>query len=425
MTVRIMYLIALERVFDNAIFDNQVKKLLLKIKGDHGRDLELTLLVLLPWIELTRRGIYSNFWRYKNELKSLQRELSDKSIRLILVRTPFPSAFFQMKLLGLVWFSLIAMPIVWYWIFVKEVQVIHCRYYYATLAALLARRLFQRQIKVIFDVRTLLPELGVEDGAWMKDSMAFRFWKRIEDWMMRHADKVISVSLGMTAWIRERYPGANVEMLPNFVDLDEFYPHNIIRRVKRVELGLGGKTVLVYSGTIGNRHSPVRMVQCVQAFFKIFGEDSFFLILTTTDRKRLQPLINKLKACRFEEGKEWRTLNVSPYEMPDYLNVADLSLMTFAEIPTSETLLPVKFAEYLAVGLPVLTHLYDTGTTRTVNHYGVGMGLDVYTAPEEIKKTLQENKNQMRKRCLEVAKKEFSLERFAQRYYEIYKELVA
>ena len=88
-----MYLIALERVFDNAIFDNQVKKLLLKIKGGHGRDLELTLLVLLPWIELTRRGIYSNFWRYKNELKSLQRELSRKGVRLVTVRTLFPSAF--------------------------------------------------------------------------------------------------------------------------------------------------------------------------------------------------------------------------------------------------------------------------------------------------------------------------------------------
>ena len=79
---RVIYLIALERDFNNAIFENQVKRLLLRIKREHSQGLDLTLVVLLPWIELTRRGAYSNFRRYKSELKSLQRELSREGIRL-------------------------------------------------------------------------------------------------------------------------------------------------------------------------------------------------------------------------------------------------------------------------------------------------------------------------------------------------------
>ena len=67
---RVIYLIALERVFNNAIFENQVKKLLLRVKREHGEGLELTLVVLLPWIELTRRGAYANFRRCRLEFRA-------------------------------------------------------------------------------------------------------------------------------------------------------------------------------------------------------------------------------------------------------------------------------------------------------------------------------------------------------------------
>ena len=91
---RVIYLIALERVFNNAIFENQVKKLLLRVKREHGESLELTLVVLLPWIELTGRGVYSNFRRYKNELDSLKQELAGQNIELVIRRAFMPSAFF-------------------------------------------------------------------------------------------------------------------------------------------------------------------------------------------------------------------------------------------------------------------------------------------------------------------------------------------
>jgi len=420
---RVIYLIVLERVFNNAIFENQVKRLLLRIKREHSQGLDLTLVVLLPWIELTRRGAYSNFRRYKSELKSLQRELSREGIRLVMVRTLFPSAFFNMKALGLAWFSLITLPVVWYLILASRAQVIHCRYYYASFIALLAARLSPRRVKVIFDVRTLLPELGIGNRNWKAHSISFRFWKRVERWMMDRADRVVSVSPAMSRYIELENPHVCLETIPNFVDLEIFRQDDSFRRSKRRELGLENQTVLVYSGTLGMRHPATRLSQSVKVFFRVFGEKSFFLVLTSSDEKRLEPLAVELAGLGLERGKQWQAINAPPPKMPEYLNAADWSFQVFADVPTAETLLPVKFAEYLSIGLPMLTHPADRATIEIIESYGVGAVLDGSLPPEKLRASLEENKAQMRERCLKTARNDFSLSRFARRYSEIYREL--
>lgn len=419
---RVIYLIALERVFNNAIFENQVKRLLLRIKREHSQGLDLTLVVLLPWIELTRRGAYSNFRRYKSQLKSLQRELSREGIRLVTVRTLFPSAFFNMKALGLAWFSLITLPVVWYLILASRAQVIHCRYYYASFIALLAARLSPRRVKVIFDVRTLLPELGIGNGIWEVGSMAYRFWKRVERWMMDRADRVVSVSPAMSRYIELENPHARIETIPNFVDLETFRQDESLRRSKRRELGLENQTVLVYSGTLGMRHPATRLAQSVQVFFRAFGERSFFLVLTSSDEKRLEPLALELAGLGLERGKQWQAINAPPPKVPEYLNAADWSFQVFADIPVA-SFFSVKFAEYLSAGLPVLTHPADRATIEIIESYGVGAVLDGSLPPEKLRASLEENKAQIRERCLKTARNDFSLSRFARRYSEIYREL--
>lgn len=420
---RVIYLIALERVFNNPIFENQVKKLLLRVKREHGENLELTLAVLLPWIELTRRGAYSNFRRYRRYLEALRHELAGQGIELKLHRCLMPSAFFQMGPLGLAWFSLISLPSAWRLIRSRRADIVHCRYYYAAFLALLLRRLTGGRFKVIFDVRTLLPELGIGNRTWKAGSMTFRFWKRVERWIMNRADRVVSVSPAMTRHIKLENPHIHIETIPNFVDLEIFRQDDSFRRNRRRELGLDNRTVLVYSGTLGMRHPIARMAQSAQAFFRAFGEKSFFLVLTGSDEKRLEPLAVELTNLGLERGKAWQAINVPSPKVPEYLNAADWSLQVFANVPTAETLLPVKFAEYLAIGLPILTHPSDRTTIGIIESYGVGAVLDGSLPPEKLRASLEENEARMRERCLETARNDFSLSRFARRYSEIYREL--
>lgn len=427
---RVIYLIALERVFNNAIFENQVKKLLLRVKREHSQGLDLTLVVLLPWIELTRRGAYSNFRRYKSELKSLQRELSREGIRLVTVRTLFPSAFFNMKALGLAWFSLITLPVVWYLILASRAQVIHCRYYYAAFLALLIRRLTGGRFKVIFDVRSLLPEQGVVNGNWSAGRFTFRFWKAVERWMFKSADLSVAVSPAMASRIKEENPQALVETVPNFADLDTFKPDPVKRNQSRRELSIEKRRVLVFSGTVGRRYPAGRIAETVQIFFRLFVTESFFLLLSPSDEKRLAPLANALASRGLKRGESWICLNVPAEDVPFYLNAADWALIVLADflpgvnaIPRDDYVFPIKFAEYLSLGLPILTHPSNRGMVEMIQSYGVGAVLDGSLPPEKLRASLEENKAQMRERCLKTARNDFSLSRFARRYSEIYREL--
>jgi len=112
------------------------------------------------------------------------------------------------------------------------------------------------------------------------------------------------------------------------------------------------------------------------------------------------------------------------------LNAADWSLLVLADFlsgknapPRDDYVFPIKFAEYLALGLPILTHPSNRTIIGMIKKYGIGSELDFSAAPEKLRARLEENEDQMRKSCLEAARNDFSLSIFAPRYSEIYREL--
>jgi glycosyltransferase involved in cell wall biosynthesis len=420
---QVIYLIALENILDNAIFDNQIKKLLIRIRQDSGRAGNLTLVCLLPWIEVTRRGVYSNFTRSRARLEDLRLELESLGIELVVRRAFVPGAFFYMGPLRLAWFTLTSLPALVSLIVSRRVEVVHCRYYYAAFLALCARRLPGLKFKVIFDVRTLLPEQGVVNGHWSLGGTAFRCWKRIERRMFAAADRVVSVSPAMTERIVAENPGLAVETIPNFVDLELFRPDPQVRERKRAELGLDNRRVLVFSGTLGGRYPGERIAESVRVFFSLFGQESFFLLLSSSDEKRIAPLAAALDSQGLKSGADWRCLSLPSAEVPACLNAADWSLLVLADFLTSETFLPLKFGEYLALGLPILTHPANRALAGLAGSLGVGAALDPQVPPGELKDRLLSDESSMRSRCLETARGDFSLERFARRYAGIYGDL--
>ena len=422
---RVIYVIALENIFDNAIFENQVKKLLLRIQGNRERRVELTIVCFLPWFEVTRRGAYSNFRRYREQICRLRDELGDRGIGLELVRTPIPSAFFNMGPFLLAWLAVCAAPVLWYKIIRLRAQVVHCRYYYAAFLALAARRLIPRPMRVIFDVRTLLPEQGLVNRKWRPGGPVFRFWKTLERQMLKSADRVMSVSPAMTAHLERENPEAEVETIPNFVDLEFFRADDNLRSQKRRELGLDHRRVLVFSGTLGGRYPHTRIAECAETFFRLFGREGYLLVLTGSDEKRLAPLVEALENRGRERGSDWQAYRCPLDEVPRMLAAADWSLLVLADFLTSETFLPIKFAEYLALGLPILTHPANRELVRLIESNGVGEVLDREQPAETQRGRLLEELDTMRARCREVARERFNIDKFAGRYGSLYRELAA
>ncbi len=417
---RVLYLIALENVLDNAIFENQVRRMLVAVRGENAA--EVTILVLLPWLEVTRRGVYSNFSRHRQALNNLRNGLKEQGIGLVVRRAFVPSAFFNMRTGLLRWFVLSSLPALLSQVRRFRPDIVHCRYYYAARLALAARRLAGAKYRVIFDLRSLLPEQGLVNGQWSQDSRAFRDWKALERKMLLDADRVVSVSPAMTGRVSDGNPGLRVETIPNFVDLERFRPDENSRRELRRELGIEERRVLVFCGTLGGRYPGDRIAECVRIYFSAFGPESFFLLLSPSDEKRLAPLAGALLHDGLERGRDWECHSVESGSVSRYLNAADWSLLALAD-SMNGVVQPLKFAEYLALGLPVLTHPANEELVHLTRELGVGEVLDSSSGGSELRRRLDSGQESMRAACLRVARESYGLQVFAARYASIYRKL--
>jgi glycosyltransferase involved in cell wall biosynthesis len=85
---------------------------------------------------------------------------------------------------------------------------------------------------------------------------------------------------------------------------------------------------------------------------------------------------------------------------------------------------PIKFAEYLSAGLPVILHEGIGDTEQIIKKYNVGVIIkknDYESAISELQELL--NDKDVYRRCLRIADKEFNIKTSFQQYQEIYDKL--
>ena len=418
-----MYLVTIEQVVDNPIFENQVHKMLAAIKRRQNGRVQIRIVSLLPWIEITRRGFYSNFSRYREQLKKVADRLSKSGIELSVRRILFPSAFFNMSAAGLSWLTATALPPLLDEIRQYRPDIIHCRYYYSTRLAIAARQSLKESFRIIFDIRSLLPEQGILNGIWTKNSRSFRFWKTVEKDLVDTADSVVSVSAAMTIAVKDEYRGIFPLTIPNMVDTSIFHPDSQERRQQRKLLNLEDKEVLVFTGIPGGRYDPELMADSVKLFCEAFGEKAFFLILSKADNKRLAPIIGELERRGIQRGRQWEAADRSSEQIAATLTAADWSLLVLGDFPTSETFLPIKLGEYLATGLPVLTSNKNYSLSELIGREGAGFALCRCKEPAELRQILESRRKSMQENCLRVAEEQFSLQKFSTLYEQLYDKL--
>lgn len=219
------------------------------------------------------------------------------------------------------------------------------------MPALLVNKLRMNGFKLVFDADGLPLEERIDFGQLQMNSFQYRYLKKQEDIILANADLVITRSKKSIHIHTESIGGKSFEKFSRVIngrDVDFFKPNKLSRKNIRERLNIGPKeTVFVYCGSLGPQYCLEEMIE----IFTRYQEQNInckFLILTTNIAyaERFIPISKKelfiVKKILFNE-------------VPMYLSAADIAFSLRIPRYSMRGVFPIKLAEYLLMGLPVIT----------------------------------------------------------------------
>ena len=221
------------------------------------------------------------------------------------------------------------------------------------LSALLASK--KNKIPTIFDADGLALDERIEFSNQNPSSFLYRILRDIEAEAVRQADVVLTRSNKAIDILVAR-AGAGVDskkfhVVSNGRDSILFSPATEDMREKtRQELNIPIDAVLlVYAGSVGKQYCFPEMIE----FFKICRErfQNAYLLILTASVEEAKDFIRKQPS---EISQVITVRSVEPYQVPQYLGVADLGLALRQPSFSMQAVSPIKIGEYLLCGLPVI-----------------------------------------------------------------------
>jgi len=296
----------------------------------------------------------------------------------------------------------------------EKIDVIHARGYIPMLMAFVISKIFHK--KTVFDMRGFWPEEKVDALAWDKNGMTYRVMKSLELAFLRSAARVVVLTeSARQELIGRRYADKEIAVIPCAVDIDIFKPGGGDRPS-------GGGPVLLYAGNLGSFYN----LEGILDFFKVFRRDgrAYLRILSNYPKE----LVDKAARDKDIGGDAYTVEKRSYSEMPAIYASSDVSLIFYNRKMSAKGCSPVKLAESLSSGIPVVINSGVGDCDEVVESNNVGAVISGFTekeyerASEKIHRLLSDRAETSR-RCMAAAKRLFSLESAVGKYKEIYKSL--
>jgi len=267
-----------------------------------------------------------------------------------------------------------------------------------------------RTNRLVLDYRGLLSEEYVLQRKIAKHGWMHRLLRRLEGWAIRRADLIVCVSERLSRRALRWRPECAGKILVVPCCYDPQLAKRDDRKVQRLrqEFGLDPHQdfVLTYAGSLSAWNRP----EAILAIFRAFRAIHL--------RTRLLVLTGDLPAAQLTFGGEPGViLRAVPHgEIQNYLTVGDLGLLLRERNSVNRVASPVKFAEYLACGLPVLVSPGVGDFTHLVCAEQVGYVLEPGLSLARVVSEIRGNRSAFRRRCQEVAAHSFDGDRYLSAY---------
>ncbi len=307
----------------------------------------------------------------------------------------------------------------------KKKAVIHARSYVPAVIAYILNKLFG--VKFIFDMRGMMVDEYEEAGILKKEGVISKIGRIMEKKMILSCASVIVLTekiknvLENFDYMRQnQHP--DITVIPCCVDLARFTP-NPQGVAPSILAGLRGKFIFTYTGSVGTWYFLAGMLDLFTvAKRKIPGAHFLILSREGKDFIRSSVLAKNLNLDDF-------TITEDRHEnIPQYISGSKVGVIFYRQVFSRLACSPVKFAEYLACGVPVIINSGVGDTGELVKNNRIGAVVEEFTAEsyesavDYILEILKDGQA-LSRRCRDVASGFFSLEDGINKYAGVYNRI--
>ena len=278
----------------------------------------------------------------------------------------------------------------------------------AVIAKIVGRR------SMLFEVRDVWPDAAVDAGV-LKKGVLYQLAKVLEATVYRISDHIVALSDGMAGRIISKGVSQDkISMLPNCSDVESFSPEKFDRPALRRQYGAGEDLVLLYVGAINTANDMPFLWDCISALKEKHNIKWWFV----GGGNQLSYLQEQVQNCQIENVKFWGKRPKA--EIPNFVNSADVGIVSFINKPVYFENSPNKFFDYIAGGLPPI-FTRTTWLKPYLERFDADLICENNTVDEfvSIVKRLLENNDYRRdlgERVLELSKYQFSRDSVSVRY---------
>ena len=206
-----------------------------------------------------------------------------------------------------------------------------------------------RRVPFIFNIADLWPDSIIDLGL-MRNGLAARMLYMAERAIYNRAKYVIAVTQG----IRDRLinskglPARKILYLPNGVDTEMFRPSPVDMQLA-ADLGLAGKDIILYSGTLGFAQGLGSVLEAFQIIRDSHRQMVLLMVGSGSERNKLQQMAQErnLDNVRFLDP-------VPPEMINKYLSISLAGLVCLKDLELFRGARPSKMFPIMSCGKPVI-----------------------------------------------------------------------
>jgi colanic acid biosynthesis glycosyl transferase WcaI len=249
-------------------------------------------------------------------------------------------------------------------------------------------RSFIGRAKFVLEIRDLWPESIVATGQGSSDSLAYKGIGALVGFLYRRADQFITVTDGIKQALIESHgvDPKKINVVRAGVD-PKSLESSLDKEAAKERLGLSGKFIATYLGTVGYAHGLDIMIEMADRLKNDHPDISLLVVGTGAEEQMIRQLIS-------DHGyKNIKMLGLKPRsELPDIFAASDVGLALLRPSEVFKTAVPTKIYEYMATGLPVLTNVAGE-TTQIISQSKAGVAIPEGNAEALSDQLIQMNEN--------------------------------